>query len=106
MADLDQISMMLGEIRSDVKHALQWLDAHEDADQERFEKLSERIAANNGYKEQINIIETTLNEHKPVIEQVRRVKWLGTITAAFVIAASALGANLISIFQGWFDNGY
>lgn len=102
MADLDEISMMLGEIKSDLRHALKWFDEHEDKDQERFEKLAERIEVHNGVKLRVDRMESTIKEHQPVIEQVRRVKWLGAATATVVITLSGIAGNLSSFFGDWF----
>jgi hypothetical protein len=102
MADLDEISMMLGEIRSDLKHALVWFNEHENKDQERFEKLSERIAVHNGVKARVDQMESILGEHKPVIEQVKRVRWLGAVTATIVITLSGIASSVGGFIQDWY----
>ena len=43
MADLDQISAMIGGLQTDVRRLVEWTDRHERADQRRFEELAERI---------------------------------------------------------------
>lgn len=89
MADLDEISMMLGEISSDIKHALEWQKNHELADEDRFQKLTQRIDINNGYRFRLEALEDVTAIHKPIVESFQRIKWLwGLATAVFVFAAT------------------
>jgi hypothetical protein len=102
MADLDEISMTLGEIRSDLRHALRWFDEHERKDQERFEELAKRIEIHNGVTSRVIQIEDTIKEHKPVIEQVKRVRWLGAVTATIVITLSGIASSVGGFIQDWY----
>jgi hypothetical protein len=102
MADLDEISMMLGEIKSDLRHALRWFEEHENKDQERYEQLVKRIEIHNGVEARVTQVEDTVKEHGPVIEQVRRVKWLGAVTATIVITLSGVASSLSGLFQDWY----
>lgn len=43
MADLDQISAMIGGLQVDVRRLVEWTATHEIADQRRFEDLANRI---------------------------------------------------------------
>lgn len=90
MADLDEMSTNIGEIRADIRHMLKWFDQHEDRDQERFEKLGVRIDAANGYRGRIQTLEATVAEHKPVVEGLQRIKWLWGIVAALGAFAATL----------------
>lgn len=103
MADLDEMSMMLGEIRSDLRYALKWFDDHENKDQDRFEKLSARIEATNGMKERVNWIEATVKKHDPVIGHVKRLRWLSGVTVAIVITVSSVAGNISSYVLEWFS---
>jgi hypothetical protein len=100
MADLDEISMMLGEIKADLRHALRWFDEHEKRDQDRFEQLSEQIEVHNVVS-RVSEIEVIIEEHKPVIEQVKRVKWLGAMTAAALITITTIANGFGALIQNW-----
>jgi hypothetical protein len=102
MADLDEISMMLGEIKSDLRHALRWFDEHENKDQERYEQLVKRIEIHNGVEARVTQVEDTVKEHKPVIEQVKRVRWLGAVTATIVITLSGIASSVGGFIQDWY----
>jgi hypothetical protein len=102
MADLDEISMMLGEIKSDLRHALRWFEEHENKDQERFEQLAKRIEVHNGVKERVFQMESVLKKHEPVIEHVKRLRWLGGVTVAIVVFLSGIAGNVGGIFLDWF----
>lgn len=89
MADLDEISVMIGEIRADLRHARKWYEEHELRDQERFEKLTARLDINNGYRFRLEALEDIAELHKPVIDSFQRIKWLwGLATAVFVFVAT------------------
>jgi hypothetical protein len=106
MADLDEISMMLGEIKSDLRYALRWFEEHENKDQERFEQLAKRIEIHNGVAARVSQVEDTIKEHKPVIEQVKRVRWLGAATIAVLVTLTTIANSLGSLIQNWwFFNG-
>lgn len=53
MADLDQISSMIGGLQADMRQAKQWFDRHEDADQRRFEALAAKIDALESHRDQV-----------------------------------------------------
>jgi hypothetical protein len=102
MADLDEISMMLGEIKSDLRYALRWFEEHENKDQDRFEQLAKRIEVHNGVKERVFQMESTLKEHIPVIEHVKRLRWLGGVAVAVVVTLSGVAGNIGSLVLDWF----
>jgi hypothetical protein len=43
MADLDEMSVAIGEIRAGMAHLGQWTKDHEDRDQERYDLLARQI---------------------------------------------------------------
>lgn len=94
MADLDEISMTLGEIKSDLKHAIKWFDEHEQKDQERFEKLTQRIDAGNHVRTRIEQVERDLQAAKPILEGITRAKW---IVIGVMVTVGAIGGA----FGGW-----
>jgi hypothetical protein len=47
MANLDEISVMLGGLQADMRSAKEWFEKHEEADQRRFEALAAKIDQNN-----------------------------------------------------------
>ena len=98
MADLDEISMLLGEIRSDMKHVLNWQVEHERADQTRFEELSSRMTVNNGYRFRLESLEDTLENFKPIMAHLTNAKWLA-IGALVTIGAigGAIGGWALSL---------
>jgi hypothetical protein len=108
MTDLDELSMMLGEIKSDLKYARKWFDEHEKNDQRRFEELAARmdatalLDADNNYKSRIEAIEVHVLTAKPVIEHIKKLRW---IAAGFVMAIAILGgagAGVATTAFKWF----
>jgi hypothetical protein len=84
VANFDEISMKLGEISSDIKHALAWMKDHELRDQERFDAMTEQI-----------------NAHEPVIVEVKRFKWVVTGLAAFVALMVNAAASMLGLWRDW-----
>lgn len=93
MADLDEISMVLGEIRSDIRHVVRWSEEHERADECRFVALAERLDAITVNLPRLEKVENDVEEIKPVIEHVKRAKW---------IAAGAFG--VLSVIGGFISS--
>ena len=93
MADLDEISLMLGEIRADTRHALKWFDEHEKKDQERYDKLAERLDAADLTRSivRLELVETEIRNAMPVIEGVRKARW---VLAGFVAALGLIGGAI------------
>ncbi len=61
--EADELSMMLGEMRSDIKSILRgqdsmkrWQDSHDKKDTDRFERIHERIDGINKYAASIAIV--------------------------------------------------
>jgi hypothetical protein len=103
MADLDELSMMIGEIRANTEFAKRWFSEHEHADQRRFDALAKRIDAIHGHGARIEMIEAQLVETKPVIEGVRRAKWAFVgFVGAMSIAGGVVGGKVSSAFQSMF----
>ena len=97
---LDEISLTLGEIRSDLKYQRQWLDDHEEADQSRFEQLAVKIEKANGYNYRILAVEDHVKQFLPVIESTRRVKWLfAGFIAGIGIVGGAVGGFAAQLFK-------
>jgi rhamnose utilization protein RhaD (predicted bifunctional aldolase and dehydrogenase) len=105
MADLDEISLMLGEIRSSVKHgaeqmvrAVEWMEKHEARDQERFEMLANKIASIPDHTPRIKDIELTL---EPVVEHIegQKIREYKLAGALVVIggAVSLIGTVLFTL---------
>lgn len=88
MADLHEISMLLGEIRSDVKNANRWFIEHEKNDERRFQDLALRIDHANGFRGRIETLELHVESTKPMLENFRRIKW---VAAGFVAAITLVG---------------
>lgn len=99
MADLDEISMMLGEIRSDLKNAAALFSSHEYATRERFVQLATRLDVLASGIHRLEHVETTVKKLEPVVESVTRLKWLA---AGFIACLSLAGGVLGSIAsQTW-----
>jgi hypothetical protein len=96
MANLDELSVTLGEIRSDVKHVLRWQDEHEEADQRRFAALAQRLDSADIVRAQVrmDLIEAEVLAAKPVIEGVRKARWA---LMGFILAVSLVGGSLGSV---------
>jgi hypothetical protein len=105
MADLDEISLMLGEIRASVKHgaeqmvrAVEWMEKHEVRDQQRFELLANKIAAIPDHAPRIKDIEITL---EPIVEHIegQKVREYKIAGAMVVIGAlvSLIGTIVFAI---------
>lgn len=90
MADLDEMSAMIGEIRADMRHAMKWFDEHEKADQRRFAALAERLDAADFVrtKVRIDMVEQNISQIMPVVEGVSKAKWAAI---GFVAAVSLVG---------------
>lgn len=102
MANLDDLSVMIGEIRSDIKHVLRWQQQHEVADQERFEQLADRIDANNGYGPKIIALEGRTAEVEVVVASVKKIGWMGKgFLLALSLVGGATGAWALQIAK-WF----
>jgi hypothetical protein len=93
VANLDEISLMIGEIRSDVKHAVKWFDEHEARDQERFEKLTERLDSADMTRAivRLELCEAEIRDAMPVLASVRKAKW---VLAGFVAALGLVGGAI------------
>jgi hypothetical protein len=103
MADLDEISVMIGEIRSDVKHSLRWFDEHEKKDQERYDALAKRIDSGAIAVARIERVEDDIIVIKPVVADVKKLKW---VAAGFVMALGLAGGAVGSIATNamkWFS---
>lgn len=94
MADLDEISWMLGEIKSDLRHALKWFEEHEAKDQERFEKLTVRIDAGNHVRTRVDQVERDLQAARPILDGITKAKW---VVIGVMISVGAIGGA----FGGW-----
>src|SRR6478609_7018154 len=94
MSDLDQISMMFGEIKSDLRHAIRWFDEHEAEDQQRFELLTARIDAGNHVRSRVEQVERDLEAAKPVLQGITNAKW---VVIGVMITVGAIGGA----FGGW-----
>jgi hypothetical protein len=100
MADLDELSMMIGEIRANTEYAKKWFSEHEHADQRRFDALAKRIDAIHGHSARLETIEATLVEVKPVVEGVRRAKWAFVgFVGAMSIVGGVVGGKVSTTFQ-------
>jgi hypothetical protein len=96
--------MLLGEIRSDVKHAVKWFDEHEARDQERFEAITERLDAADIARSRVRIelIEAEIKAAKPVIDGLKKARW---VIAGFVAAIGLIGGAVGSVASAalkWF----
>jgi hypothetical protein len=93
VADLDEISCLLGEIRSDVKHAVKWFDEHEARDQERFEAITARLDAADLTRSivRLELVESEIRSAMPVIEGVKKARW---VLAGFVAALGLVGGAI------------
>ena len=92
MAGLDDISSAIGELKSDLRYAREWVDRHEDNDQKRFEALAERIDKANGYNVRIGELEAKVDEIDGVAVTVTRFKWI--IVGVLAVGAIAGGAHV------------
>ena len=108
MADLDEISMLLGEIKSDIKHiqgdvkqVLVWQEGHEEADQHRFKELADRITVNNGYRFRIEALEDTAELHKPVIEHVKRLRWAAAVFGTIIVTLAGIAPSAWALAKDW-----
>jgi hypothetical protein len=102
VADLDEISVMIGEIRADMRHALKWFDEHEKRDQDRYELLVDRIDNSSGFGARITKCEDDLIIAMPIVQGVKRVKW---VIAGFVAAIGLVGGAVGSVASAalkWF----
>lgn len=88
MANLDEMSVMLGEIRSDLKHVLNWQKDHEIADQQRFEALAVRIDKNNGHAGRIDALEIRATKVEVVADNIKKAGWM---TRGFFLGLSLIG---------------
>jgi hypothetical protein len=105
VADLDEISMVLGEIRSDVKHAMRWFDEHEAKDQERYDKLAARldVADLNRSIVRLELVEAEIRDAKPMIDSFKRAKWvLAGFIAALGLVGGAIGGVATNAMK-WFS---
>jgi hypothetical protein len=104
VADLDEISCLLGEIRSDVKHAVKWFDEHEARDQERFEKLTERLDDADFTRSivRLELVESEIRSAMPVIEGIRKARWIAAgFVAAIGLAGGVAGGVATNVLK-WF----
>jgi hypothetical protein len=104
VANLDEISLMIGEIRSDVKHAVKWFDEHEARDQERFEKLTERLDVADITRAivRLELCEAEIRDAMPVVQGIRKARWmLAGFVAAIGLAGGVAGGVATNILK-WF----
>jgi hypothetical protein len=100
VANLDEISLMLGEIRSDIKHALMWQREHEDKDQERYDKLAERIDAGNHVRTRVQQVERDLAASLPILEGIRKMRWVAAgFIGAVALAGGVAGGFATTLFK-------
>ena len=88
---LDEISLLLGEIRSDIKHTNEWFEKHEERDQQRFEALAIRIDRANGFGGRISSVEESVARFAPVAENMVRAKWM---LAGFLMCIAIIGGTI------------
>jgi hypothetical protein len=104
VANLDEMSLVLGEIRSDVKHAVKWFDEHEQRDQERFEKLTERLDDADFARSivRLELCEAEIRNAMPVIQGIRKARWmLAGFIAAIGLAGGVAGGVATNMLK-WF----
>lgn len=102
MADLDEISMMLGEIKSDLRYALKWFDEHEARDQDRYDKLAAQIAVTAAFAPRMDRVEVDIAASKPVIESIKKMKWVAAgFVGAIALAGGVVGGVATSVLK-WF----
>lgn len=113
MANLDEISLMLGEIRASVKHgaeqmtrAVEWMEKHEEQDQKRFELLADKIKEIANHEPRITEIEAVLVPIQAHIEgqKVREYKLAGgmVVIGGLVSVAGTILFALWQNFTGYF----
>jgi hypothetical protein len=105
VADLDEISLMIGEIRSDMRHAVRWFDEHEKKDQERYDGIVARLDEAQIARSlvRMELIENEIKQTKPVIEGLKKAKW---VLAGFIAAIGLVGGAVGSIATNalkWFS---
>lgn len=84
---------MLGEIRSDLKHTMSWQEQHEERDQARFDALSMQLANLSPTVIRIDKIEGRIDGIEPVIENVKRAKWIATgVAAGLAVVGGMIGS--------------
>ena len=102
VANLNEISMLLGELRSDAKHIVRWAEEHEERDTERFQVLTEQLSAIAVPLQRLSILERELATAKPAIEFLNKAKWIvaGGLAVLAIMggAASGLAAQALKWF--------
>jgi len=88
MADLDEMSLILGEIRGDVKHMLTWQSDHEVNDQRRFDSLTQRINSYRGHDDRILNLEADSESMLVITGNLTKMGWM---SRGFVLALSLIG---------------
>jgi hypothetical protein len=100
VANLDEISLMIGELRSDMRHALTWFDKHEEKDQERYDQLALRLDHLGIPLTRLQQIERDLAAAVPIIEGVRRLRWIAAgFIGAVALAGGVAGGLASTLFK-------
>ena len=103
MTKLDDLSLMLGELKSDARHVVKWCEEHEEKDAERFQVITEQLSAIAVPLQKLSILEHDIEKAKPVIEFVHKAKWiLGGVLALLSVlggAASGIAAQALKWLQ-------
>lgn len=94
MSELSDISVMLGEVRGDMRSALKWFDNHEARDQDRFEKLADRIDMLGRSLTKLQDAEKVIKKIEPVVDSLQKMKWT---TTGFLAGVGVLGGVVGSI---------
>lgn len=106
MADLDEMSLMLGRIDANMQNAVAWMDKHEKKDQERFDMLADRLDAMAGHQTRIEAVEMEIVPIKAHIElaKIREYKLAGALVVIGGMVSLvgtvlfALWRNVTSVF--------
>jgi hypothetical protein len=102
MANLDEISLILGELRSDVKHIRVWTREHEERDEARFKILADKITQINGHGTRLAVVEDKIVVFEPAIESFKKLKWIAAGFAAAISLVGGAAAGVAAQALKWF----
>lgn len=100
MADLDEISLMLGNIQADVRHTAVWIEKYEKLDKDRSEKIFNRLDVLSEFANRVEILEQEFLPLKAHFElaKIREYKLAGAIVVIGGLV-SVVGTVLFGLWR-------